>query len=557
MQDEPQRPQRGRGLIPLFAVVLGILFGLLAAVSWFPLRAARAEWRAGRLAESVAQSERWSRLHIWPNQYHQMLAVAYLSAGNRAAAGEHLDALRGKRLWISLVPRAEVATRLFSRGAHDDFLNYDATVRGPASDEAPLHRAAALAALHRLEEARKVLRTIDRKAAGEARVAALERAIAQRLKGSFPYVLDRHGGTIAAFEIASRDLVAVNRDFSSLVEGAAGALTIESQIQRLGLSDLVETTLDPAVQKAAIQALGGARGALVAIDPSTQEILALASSRGTGSLANLALEKQYEPGSVVKVLTGLGAFEHGVELDFPYSCRGSLVIDGRNFGDWLEGGHGSLPDFDEALARSCNVVFADLGVRLGADRLRAVMTRAGFDSNVNLGVAIFPLGRTVGRIFNKFETGFYAIGVEHQTATVLHLAMLAAMIANRGELTTPRLVRGRRSIFGEPAGMLPPTRTERVVSAKSAERMTASMVAVVERAAGTGRRASIDGVSLAMKTGTAGADKDGYHAVILAFAPAEQPKIAFAIIAEDSGPAEFAGARIAREFLEAIAGRLR
>src|SRR5688500_6231746 len=109
MHDKQQTPQRWRGLNPLFAAVLALLFGLLAAISWFSLRAAREEWRAGRPADSVAQSERWSRLHIWPNQYHQMLAVSYLTAGNRAAAQEHLDELRGKRLWFSVVPRSEVA----------------------------------------------------------------------------------------------------------------------------------------------------------------------------------------------------------------------------------------------------------------------------------------------------------------------------------------------------------------------------------------------------------------------------------------------------------------
>ena len=83
------------------------------------------------------------------------------------------------------------------------------------------------------------------------------------------------------------------------------------------------------------------------------------------------------------------------------------------------------------------------------------------------------------------------------------------------------------------------------------------MQAVVSDANGTGRRASVPGISLAMKTGTAGERRSGLEAVILAFAPVESPKIAFGVIAEDAGPAEFAGAKIAHDFLEGMQSRLK
>ena len=537
---------------------MAVLLALLAGLAWLPVRAARAEWRAGRNAESIVQAEKWKGVRLWPNQYRQMLAVSHLTAGNRSAAQRHLDGLRGKKLLISAVPKSEVAARLFAEGAHQDFLNYDATVSARfGSGDTPLYRAAALTALNRVPEAQAVLKQIDRNSGDSGpKVVALERAIAERQKGSFPYVLDREGQPLALFKVSDGDITAVSADFEALVEKEAGKLTIESQAGRMGVSDVIETTLDPVVQKAAMKALSGFRGALVAIDTRTHEIVAVASSRGDGPLLNLALEKQYEPGSVIKVITGLTAFENDVELKFPYKCDGFLPIDGRKFGDWLEGGHGTIPDFDVALARSCNVVFADLGVRLGADRLQDVMTKAGFDGRADLGVAVVPLGKTVGKVYNKFETGFYAIGIEHETSSTLHVAMLASMIANRGELTHPRLIRARRSILGEPVET-PKAVAKRVVSAEVAERMVKAMVAVVNHERGTGRRAPIEGVSLAMKTGTAGKEADGYHAVIMAFAPAESPRIAFAIIAEKSGPAEFAGAKIAHDFLSGIAARLR
>src|SRR6185436_2580897 len=126
-------------------------------------------------------------------------------------------------------------------------------------------------------------------------------------------------------------------------------------------------------------------------------------------------------------------------IPFPYTCTGNLAIDGRAFGDWLATGHGVLPTFDDAFARSCNVVFADYGVHLGRDRLHAFFQKAGFESQADLGLFHAPLGRKVGNVFNNFETAFYAIGLEHSTTTTLHLAMLASMAANRGVLTQPRL----------------------------------------------------------------------------------------------------------------------
>ena len=104
------------------------------------------------------------------------------------------------------------------------------------------------------------------------------------------------------------------------------------------------------------------------------------------------------------------------------------MIDGRHFGDWVPQGHGTLPDLNEALAQSCNVFFADVGLRLGLDRLRHFMTSAGFDAQTNLGLFTVPLGRTRGEIFNKFETAFYAIGLEHETITTLRHAMPPAAL---------------------------------------------------------------------------------------------------------------------------------
>jgi cell division protein FtsI/penicillin-binding protein 2 len=356
------------------------------------------------------------------------------------------------------------------------------------------------------------------------RAAALDRR-----RGIYPFVFDRDGNPLAP-----------DKNFQPFVATLAS--------RRLGLKDRITTTLDSDVQHAAVTALGDLKASLVAIDPRTNEVLAVAST-GPDSF-----ERQYEPGSVIKVLTLLAALSSGLDVPsmFPFECHGALPIDGRSFGDWHPGGHGRLPDLDEALAESCNVAFAAIGLKTGRDRLRAFHQRAGFDGQTNLGLFRVTLGKTVGTIFNNFETGFYSIGLEHETVTTFHLAMLASMLANRGALTTPRIYRSRRTISGRDINPPPKQTTDQIAPPAAAARVAAAMQAVVTRPKGTGRRAMVDGVPLALKTGTAGSPEQGYDALVIGFAPADHPKIAFALIAENAGAAEFAAAKAAHDFVEGL-----
>ncbi|HJW93951.1 MAG TPA: penicillin-binding transpeptidase domain-containing protein [Thermoanaerobaculia bacterium] len=490
----------------LLAALVVVLIAALFAVTWIPVRQSRALWLAHHDGEAIGKAESWSRLHLWPAQYHQLLAAAYLEVGNHNAAKEHLAAIGSP--WISAIAKDEVARRL----KLDDFIAYDAASH---ERDTPV-------------------------------VVRYRQAIEQRKQaGSYPLVFDRNGQAIAMYQIANKDLVAINRDFAPLM------LTFAANLPRLGTDDTLDTTLDPEIQKAALQALGGFRGALVAIDPRTNELLAVAS---TAADSNLAFDRQYEPGSIVKVLTGLNALESGVDVRsmFPYDCKGDLMIDGRHFGDWIGSGHGVLPAIDDALAQSCNIAFADIGLRVGADRLHRFMSAAGFDQQADLGAFQVPLGKSVGQTFNRYETALYSIGLAHESVNALHVAMIGSMMANRGVMTAPQLLRARRSIIGEMKSRPAAPEKTKLASPEHAEVMVQAMVAVATNPKGTGRRAAVEGLPMAMKTGTAGSRADGgLEAVIVAFAPVDHPRIAFGIIAEDAGPAEFAGAKIAHDFIAA------
>jgi len=540
-----------RFLAPLL-LALALLVAMLFAVAWWPLRQARDAWRAGHDADALAIAQRWSRMRLWPSEYAQLLAAASLTAGRNAqpflAAIDHP--------MLPVIAKEEVARRLFANQRYGEFLAYDAASHESreAADVA-LYRAAALTATNRANDAALVLKTIDTAHVDVTKLMALRQAIAARTAGSVPYVFDRNGGTIATWRTAMNDVVPTNADFAPLVDRNAGTLTIGAQLPNLGTASTIDTTLDPFIQRAALEALGKYHGAIVVIDPKTNEVLAIASS----SDKNIALERQYEPGSVVKVLTGLNALSGGgidVRTMFPYVCKGELMIDGRHFGDWLPQGHGTLANINDALAVSCNVFFADAGVRMGRDRIERFMRTAGFDGQTNVGLFEVPLGKIKGEVFNNFETAFLSIGLQHETINAFHLAMLASMMANRGVLTTPRLLRGRRSILGEPAAAIAAQGRVQLASAAGAETMIGAMQAVATNPRGTGRRAPVPGIPMAMKTGTAGERAQGLEALIMAFAPVQSPKLAFGIIAEDAGPAEFAGAEIAHDFLERVKSQL-
>jgi len=537
------------------AAILIVLIALLVAVAWLPVAQARNEWRAGNNAEAIAIADRWSALHLWPSDYEQVLAVSLLSAGNEAAARPHLARI-GHPL-IPAINKIDVARRLFARDRYADFLAYDAASQERNdSDEVRLYRAAAQTATNQIDVATRTLQSINAANIDRSKFNAVRAAIDQRKNDAVPYVFDRTNRAIADYRPQTNDVVSTDPDFAPLIDRDAGSLTIGAHLNDIGANDTIDTTLDPFVQQAALKALGKNRGSLVAIDPQTNEILAIANS---GPKENRAFEKEYEPGSVVKVITGLNALTNGADVNsmFPYDCKGFLEIDGRHFGDWLPGGHGVLPSFDSALAVSCNVYFADLGLRVGRERLERYMTSAGFDGQINLGILQVPLGRTnYSEVFNNFETAFLAIGLKHEEMNAIHLAMLASMVANRGVLTTPRLVRDRRSIVGEILKERQQQGTTRIASASAANRMIQAMQAVATESRGTGRRAPVEGITMAMKTGTAGERQEGLDALILAFAPVDKPKIAFGVIAEGAGPAEFAGARIAHDFLQAMRPRL-
>jgi peptidoglycan glycosyltransferase len=352
----------------------------------------------------------------------------------------------------------------------------------------------------------------------------------------------------------------------------------------------IELTINPKVQQAADQALGKSRGAVVALDPKTGAILAMVShpqydpnalaSHDFGKAAqawqklstnpekpflNRTIDDLYPPGSTFKVVTAAAALENGLVTDANSQVPGPAVLDLPLTDATLPNenrqpcGPGDKTTLVHALEISCNTTFGSLGMELGGEKLRAQAAKFGFGDTLSTPMRVVP--SSVPADLNAPQAAQSAIGQYDVRTTPLQMAMVAAGIANQGRVMTPYLINQVRSadldiISGAPQ----PQELSQAVSTRTADILKNMMVSVVDN--GSGARAQIPGVRVAGKTGTAQHDPNQPpHAWFISFAPADDPKVAVAVIVEDGGvtQSEIGGGRvaapIARAVMEAVMGR--
>lgn len=352
----------------------------------------------------------------------------------------------------------------------------------------------------------------------------------------------------------------------------------------------VTLTLNPAAQKAAMDGLAGRKGAVVALDPTTGAILAMASSPSydpselsshdaakiqasyqklskdpAEPLLNRALSRTYPPGSTFKLVTLAAALSSG-KYTPSSKVPGPAVLDLPQTTSDLPNENGKqcqpgsdTTDLATALAYSCNTTFGAVGLALGGDAIQAQAQKFGFgtDLSVPLPVAksVFPSG------LNPPQTAQSAIGQFDTRATVLQMAMVTAGIANNGVVMKPYLVSEVQAPDLSVLDRTDPTPLSTAVSPQVAAQIREMMIGVVER--GTGSNGRIPGIPVAGKTGTAqvGGGKKP-HAWFVSFAPAaagQEARVAVAVILENGGGAsEVSGnqlaAPIARSVMQAVLG---
>jgi penicillin-binding protein A len=320
----------------------------------------------------------------------------------------------------------------------------------------------------------------------------------------------------------------------------------------------VELTIDPATQKAAMDSLNGVTGAVVALDPSTGAILALASTPSfdpnqltshdpaairayreqlsDDQLTNQAISQRYSPGSVFKVVVSAAALATGKYTpQTPIPAPDELTLPGtsttlENFNGESCNGGADQPLID-ALTISCNTAFAQLGIDLGEERVRDMAEAFGIDEQAfKMPLTVAP--SKLGDIENDAQLGVSSIGQQDVQLTPMQAAMIASAVANDGRLMKPYLVSQVQAPDLTVVDKTDPEEMSTPVSPEVAAQLTEMMVSVVDN--GTGWRARIDGVQVAGKTGTA-ENSANDHTWFIGFAPADDPKIAVAVFVRNGG----------------------
>lgn len=363
-------------------------------------------------------------------------------------------------------------------------------------------------------------------------------------------------------------------------------------------------SLDVDTQLVAEEALQGRRGAVVAIDPSNGEILVFASSpsfdpndfiaglsrddfRALQSdinqpLFNRALRGKYPPGSTIKPMLALaGLKENIIDADKPRMCRGYFTLPGltHRYRDWKPGGHGMI-DLHNAIAQSCDTYFYALANDMGIDSISTALMDFGMGSVTGIDISPESNGLVPSRAWKRRnfykpedqiwfpgETVITGIGQGYLLTTPLQLAHITATIAARGIRYRPSLVRGIRDpITGTVAVRQPRTLTAVQAQPEYWDLIIDAMEGVMSDPKGTARLAGMGAPwRIAGKSGTAQvfsigqdetynveelAERMRDHALFIAFAPIDNPRIAVAVIVENGGSGSGVAAPIARKVLD-------
>ena len=399
----------------------------------------------------------------------------------------------------------------------------------------------------------------------------------------------------------------IEKAYEDLLHGRVGHQQVEVNAQGRVIRIMERTapepgkniylSLDISLQKLAVETLKDKRGAIVAVDPSNGDVLAMVSSPGydpnpfvngidtksyrellessSTPLINRALQGKYPPGSVIKPCLGAVALAYGVRTrDESTWCPGWYSLKGHShrYRDWKKGGHGHV-NLNYAIMQSCDVYYYSLANDLGINRLHDGLANFGFGERTGIDISgestgLLPSAEWKRRVYNQpwyqGETLIAGIGQGAVLTTPVQLAMATAALASKGKIVSPHLAYEARDPITDQAQILERPQPHQIAfhDPEIWKHINQAMMDVVHGTYGTARRSGADAeYKFAGKTGTAQvigiAQNESYkkenfaeefhdHALFVAFAPVESPKIALAIIVENGGSGSAVAAPIAR-----------
>ena len=359
----------------------------------------------------------------------------------------------------------------------------------------------------------------------------------------------------------------------------------------------VYLTIDQKLQKKAETLLKGLAGAVVAMEPTSGQILALASSpsfdqddfvskmsRGQWEalisnpfrpMENKAIQSEYPPASTYKIVTAMAGLEEGViDENTTFHCPGYYEYGDRKFRCWKKEGHGNV-NVTRALVESCDVFFYHVGQKLGPDRLARYAKACGLGTPTGIDLdheaaGLIPTtawkkGRT-GIAWHSGETLSVAIGQGYNLVTPLQMLVLTSAVANGGIIYKPLIVNAIETVDGknifqsqsQVKGRLP-------CGEKTLDLIRKGLYGVVNDMSGTARASQLKSIDISGKTGTVqvvGRKDDANpqavkmpyhlkaHAWFLAYAPSSDPKIAVVVMVEHGESGSMAAAPIAKEIIK-------
>jgi len=361
-------------------------------------------------------------------------------------------------------------------------------------------------------------------------------------------------------------------------------------------------TIDRKLQLLADKSLSGKKGAIVAMNPNTGEILAMASSPGFDPnlfikgmdqpfwrrlvdskdypLQNRAISGQYPPGSTLKIIIALAAMEEGIITpEEEIVCTGRYQVGNRTYRCWRKNGHGKV-NLHRALVESCDTYFYKAGRELGIDRIFSYARMCGLGIKTGIDLAYEKPGLTpssqwkmdkIGIPWQQGETVTVAIGQSYTLVTPVQMASMISAIFNGGNIYKPKVVnwvgKGEKK-----SSEFIPTQIGKIKYAEEHINLIKNgLIGAVNESQGTGSRARHPKILVAGKTGTAqvialDAEKElgkeeeipvkfRDHAWFIAIAPADKPQLALAILIENGGHGGSAAAPIAGEMFKFFFGK--
>jgi penicillin-binding protein 2 len=424
----------------------------------------------------------------------------------------------------------------------------------------------------------------------------------QLLSGDYPYA--RTGDLIGKYGVEGNwqnHLTGVSGGRQVEVDAAGRKLKVISKRQpvpgfNLGL------TIDRRLQLLADKSLSGKKGAIVAMNPNTGEILAMASSpafdpnlfiKGMDQplwrrlvsskdypLQNRAISGQYPPGSTFKIIVALAALEEGIITpEEEIFCPGGYQVGNRYYRCWRKYGHGKV-NLHRALVESCDTYFYKVGRELGIDRIFSNARMCGLGIRTGIDLAYEKPGLTPSsqwkmekrhEPWQQGETVTVAIGQSYTLVTPVQMASMISAIFNGGNLYKPKIVNWVGKGEKKRSKFIPTQIGKIKYEEEHISLIKNALIGVVNESQGTGGRARHPKVLVAGKTGTAqvitlDAEKElgeeeeipvqfRDHAWFIAIAPADKPQLALAILIENGGHGGSAAAPIAGELFKFYFGK--